>query len=97
MIDNFEMTQDVILELQTNGIKCAIDDFGTGYSSLSYLKKLSFSVLKIDREFMSGIVNDEESVASIRTMISIGKQLNYNVVIEGIEDAFQKRYHKRDR
>jgi len=90
LIDNFEMTQDVILELQENGIKCAIDDFGTGYSSLSYLKKLSFSVLKIDREFMSGLVNDEESVVLMRTMISIGKQLNYNVVIEGIEDAFQK-------
>jgi len=90
LIDNFEMTQDVILELQSNGIKCAIDDFGTGYSSLSYLKKLSFSVLKIDREFMSGLVNDEESVVLMRTMISIGKQLNYNVVIEGIEDAFQK-------
>ncbi len=95
LIDNFEMTQDVILELQKNGIKCAIDDFGTGYSSLSYLKKLSFSVLKIDREFMSGLVTDEENIALMRTMISIGKQLNYNVVIEGIEDAFQKEIIKK--
>jgi len=90
LIDNFEITQDVILELQENGIKCAIDDFGTGYSSLSYLKKLSFSVLKIDREFMFGLVSDEGSLALMRTMISIGKQLNYNVVIEGIEDVSQK-------
>ena len=90
LINNFEMTQDVILELQKNGIRCAIDDFGTGYSSLSYLKKLSFSVLKIDREFMFGLASDEESVALIRSMISIGKQLNYNIVIEGIEDVVQK-------
>jgi len=90
LIDNFEMTQDMILELKQNGIKCAIDDFGMGYSSLSYLKKLSFSVLKIDREFMSGLAGDDESITLMRTMINIGKQLNYNVVIEGIEDAFQK-------
>ncbi|BAF72330.1 conserved hypothetical protein [Sulfurovum sp. NBC37-1] len=90
LIDNFEITQDVIQELQKNGIKCAIDDFGTGYSSLSYLKKLSFSVLKIDREFMFDLVSDEESITLMRTMISIGKQFNYNVVIEGIEDIYQK-------
>ncbi|AKF24865.1 hypothetical protein YH65_05290 [Sulfurovum lithotrophicum] len=90
LIDNFEMTQDVIVELQQSGIRCVIDDFGTGYSSLSYLKKLSFSVLKIDREFMSGLVDDEESIALMRTMISIGKQLHYNVIIEGIENATQR-------
>jgi len=94
LIDNFEMTQDVILELQKNGIKCAIDDFGTGYSSLSYLKKLSFSVLKIDREFIFDLVSDKESIALMRTMISIGKELHYNVVIEGIEDEIQKNIVK---
>ena len=90
LIDNFEMTQDMILKLKQNGIKCAIDDFGMGYSSLSYLKKFSFSVLKIDREFMSGLTDDEENITLMRTMINIGKQFNYKVVIEGIEDAFQR-------
>ena len=94
LIDNFEITQRVIKELQSNGIRCAIDDFGTGYSSLSYLKKLSFSVLKIDREFIRDIAHNEENITLIRTIIEIGKQFNYNIIVEGIEDEAQKEIIK---
>ncbi len=94
LIDNFEMTQDIIKELQSHGIRCAIDDFGTGYSSLSYLKKLSFSVLKIDREFIRDLLDNEENITLIRTIIEIGKQLNYNIVVEGIEEEAQKEIIK---
>ena len=90
LIDNFEITQRVIKELQGYGIKCAIDDFGTGYSSLSYLKKLSFSVLKIDREFIRDMLSNEENVTLIRTIIEIGKQFDYSIVVEGIEEEEQK-------
>ncbi len=82
LIDNFELTHEVIKDLQSHGVGCAIDDFGTGYSSLSYLKKLSFSVLKIDREFVHDILNNEDHVTLIRTIIEIGKQFNYNIIIE---------------
>jgi len=94
LIDDFEITQEVIKELQSNGIKCAIDDFGTGYSSLSYLKKLSFSVLKIDREFIRNLLHNEENITLIRTIIEIGKQFNYNIVVEGIEEEAQKEIIK---
>jgi len=90
LIDNFKLTQEVILSLQKYGIGCAIDDFGIGYSSLSYLKKLSFSDLKIDREFMHELDENLENIELIHTMINIGKQFNYNVIIEGIEEPFQK-------
>ena len=90
LIDDFELTQEVILALQEYGIECVIDDFGTGYSSLSYLKKLSFSILKIDREFMHEVENNSENIELINTMINIGKQFNYSVVIEGIETLSQK-------
>jgi len=94
LIDNFDLTQEVIKELQSNGIRCAIDDFGTGYSSLSYLKKLSFSVLKIDREFIHDILHNKEHIILIRTIVEIGKQFNYNIVVEGIEEEAQKEIIK---
>jgi diguanylate cyclase (GGDEF)-like protein/PAS domain S-box-containing protein len=94
LIDNFKLTQEVILSLQEYGIGCAIDDFGIGYSSLSYLKKLSFSDLKIDREFMHALDETLENIELIHTMINIGKQFNYNVIIEGIEEPFQKNIIK---
>ncbi len=90
LINNFELTQQVIHELQGRGIKCVIDDFGTGYSSLSYLKKLSFSVLKIDREFIFDLENNTDNETLIRTIVEIAKQFRYSVVVEGIETAEQK-------
>ncbi|RRS31697.1 MAG: hypothetical protein P794_03280 [Epsilonproteobacteria bacterium (ex Lamellibrachia satsuma)] len=95
LINNFEITQQVIKELRSNGIKCAIDDFGTGYSSLSYLRKLSFSVLKIDREFIRDMLQNEDDIILVKTIIEIGKQLNYNIVVEGIEEEKQKEIIKK--
>lgn len=90
LIDNFALTQEVIKEMQNRGIKCVIDDFGTGYSSLSYLKKLSFSVLKIDKEFIFDLENDEGNKTLIRTIVEIARQFNYTVVVEGIEKEEQR-------
>lgn len=90
LIDNFANTKDVINALRREGVKCAIDDFGIGYSSLSYLKKLSFNTLKIDREFIKDIVSNPEELHLVSTILDIGRQFNYNIVVEGIEDEKQK-------
>ena len=90
IIDNFEDTQEVINALQKEGIKCAIDDFGIGYSSLSYLKKLSFDTLKIDMEFIKDIKNRPDDIVLVKTILEIGKQFNYHIVVEGIEEEEQK-------
>ena len=90
LIDNFYNTQGIINELRRKGVKCAVDDFGIGYSSLSYLKKLSFNTLKIDREFIKDIVSNPEELHLVSTILDIGRQFNYNIVIEGIENEKQK-------
>ncbi|WP_373032983.1 EAL domain-containing protein [Sulfurovum sp.] len=90
LIDNFDNTQHVINGLRSKGVKCAIDDFGIGYSSLSYLKKLSFNTLKIDRAFIKNIETNPKELHLVSTILDIGRHFNYNIVIEGIEDANQK-------
>jgi diguanylate cyclase (GGDEF)-like protein len=90
IVDNFEDTQEVINALREKGIKCAIDDFGIGYSSLSYLKKLSFDTLKIDMEFIKDIESRPNDIALVKTILEIGKQFNYSIVVEGIEEEKQK-------
>ncbi len=89
LIDNFDNTEDVINELRRQGVKCAIDDFGIGYSSLSYLKKLSFHTLKIDKEFIRNIESNPSEVHLVSSILDIGRQFNYNIVMEGIENERQ--------
>jgi diguanylate cyclase (GGDEF)-like protein len=91
LIDNFANTQGVINDLKSHGVKCAIDDFGIGYSSLSYLKKLSFHTLKIDRTFVKDIGQSPKELVLINTILEIGRQFGYNIVIEGIDNEQQKR------
>jgi diguanylate cyclase (GGDEF)-like protein len=91
LIDSFARTQGVINVLRSHGIKCAIDDFGTGYSSLSYLKKLSFHTLKIDRTFVQDIGQSPKELVLMNTILDIGRQFNYNIIIEGIENDQQKQ------
>ena len=91
LIDNFTKTQKIIKNLQSKGVECNIDDFGTGYSSLSYLKKLSFKVLKIDRVFTAEILTNPDNQTLIKSIIAIGHQFNYTIIVEGIETQEQKQ------
>jgi EAL domain-containing protein (putative c-di-GMP-specific phosphodiesterase class I) len=72
--------------LKALGVHIAIDDFGTGYSSLGYLQQFPVDALKIDRSFISGIGDNNESAALIRTMIQLGKALGIDTLAEGIEE-----------
>jgi len=90
LLDNFTKTQHIIQRLKQKGIECSIDDFGTGYSSLSYLKKFAFKVLKIDQIFTQDIISNQDSKELIKSIIDIGKQFNYKIIIEGVETEQQR-------
>ncbi len=86
---------DVIKRLQQIydlGIKIAVDDFGTGYSSLSYLKKFPVTKLKIDKSFIDGIPSNSEDCAIVKTIISFAKDLNLELLAEGVETQEQKTF-----
>lgn len=76
---------EILRELKLMGVQISIDDFGTGYSSLSYLHSFPFDILKIDRSFVSNMNADKESLAIVRTIIMLSKELGKAVVAEGIE------------
>ena len=90
LLDNFSNTQTIIQKLKTKGIECSIDDFGTGYSSLSYLKKFAFKVLKIDKVFVQDIETNEDSYELVKSIVAIGKQFSYKIIVEGVETEEQK-------
>lgn len=94
LMDDPQMVIDALVQLKEQGISIALDDFGTGYSSLSYLQKLPIDRLKVDRSFINEIAQPGKSLLA-DTIIGLGKQLNLNVIAEGIEDKDQEQ-HLRD-
>jgi sensor c-di-GMP phosphodiesterase-like protein len=63
----------------------SIDDFGTGYSSLAYLAKLPVQGLKIDRAFVSTMLDSPDNTTLVSTMIALAHSLRLAVVAEGVE------------
>jgi diguanylate cyclase (GGDEF)-like protein len=76
-------------QLQDLGVSIALDDFGTGYSSLSYLKQFRFDKIKIDRSFISEVLEKPECAAIICAVIGMGRALNIATVAEGVETEEQ--------
>lgn len=97
---DLEITESVIMEnvdaiipkLQTIrglGVQMYIDDFGTGYSSLAYIARLPIHALKIDRSFVVGMTQSEESLNIVNSVISLAHSLKLRVVAEGVETEAQ--------
>ena len=92
MLDDDPVVLKGIKELLKSGLKFSIDDFGTGYSSLGYIKKFShiLSKIKIDRLFVSEIMNSPSDQALVKSIITLADSLNIEVLAEGIETQEQE-------
>jgi diguanylate cyclase (GGDEF)-like protein/PAS domain S-box-containing protein len=75
--------------LRELGVSLSLDDFGTGYSSLSYLTQFRINTLKIDRGFVTDMVDSPRSNALVATIIAMGHSLGLQLVAEGVETAGQ--------
>lgn len=78
-------------ELKARGIATAIDDFGTGQSSMNLIRRVRPDVLKLDKDFLKGISDDEETEPElIKSVINLAYSMNIEVVAEGVETEAQK-------
>jgi EAL domain-containing protein (putative c-di-GMP-specific phosphodiesterase class I) len=86
---DIEKTIEMLRQLRALGVESSIDDFGTGYSSLAYLHHFPSSTLKIDRSFIGRMGAGEEKSEIVRTILLLARNLDMQVVAEGVETEEQ--------
>jgi EAL domain-containing protein (putative c-di-GMP-specific phosphodiesterase class I)/CheY-like chemotaxis protein len=76
----------ILMRLRRMGFALAVDDFGTGHATPAVLRQLPFSVLKIDRVFVTDLPHSAHALAIVRSMIDLAGTLGMTTVAEGIEN-----------
>jgi diguanylate cyclase (GGDEF)-like protein len=79
----------VLTALKRVGVKLALDDFGSGQSSLNHIKWFPIDVVKIDREFITDIVENHASSLIVDAVVGLSHGLGLKVVAEGVETRAQ--------
>lgn len=86
------IAKKTIKEISDLNIGISLDDFGTGYSSLLHLKSLPISTLKIDKTFVMDYNKTSNDARILKAIISLGNNLNINLIAEGIETQEQLQF-----
>jgi EAL domain-containing protein (putative c-di-GMP-specific phosphodiesterase class I) len=92
MVEDTESAIATLHKLKALGVSISIDDFGTGYSSLSYLTQYPFDVLKIDRCFISNIIDGRSKAAIVKAIVEMAHSLCLEVIAEGVETEAEKDF-----
>ena len=86
LMGDHNQAREALTRLREIGVRTSIDDFGTGYSSLSYLHELPVHALKIDRSFITNLIDEPELEPIVRSIIELARNLRLETVAEGVED-----------
>ncbi len=89
LMENPQRMANILERLKSLGLSLAMDDFGTGYSSLSYLNRFPIDVIKIDRSFIRRMFQGRRDTKLVRTIVSLGRGMDMDVVAEGVEELGQ--------
>lgn len=91
-ISDVDIVINHLNRLKALGIRVALDDFGTGYSSLNYLKKFPINIIKLDKSFISTIIENKIDTLLIKNILTLAHDLEFEVVAEGIETREQLEF-----
>jgi EAL domain-containing protein (putative c-di-GMP-specific phosphodiesterase class I) len=97
LMRNVDHTTARMKRFRAAGVALSIDDFGTGYSSLGYLRQFPVDSLKIDRSFVKDLHRSEDDAAICAAIIAMARELKLKVIAEGVENAEQLKFLRRQR
>jgi predicted signal transduction protein with EAL and GGDEF domain len=86
LISDAERVSEVARMAAEHGVGLSLDDFGTGYASLQQLRELPLTEVKVDRSYISGMIDNPADAAIVTSVYQLGRALGFDVVAEGVED-----------
>ena len=82
----------ILKELSGLGVGIVLDDFGQGHSSIAHLSSLPIKAIKIDRDFIDGVLEPGEKQLICSAMIAMSRELGICVIAEGVESQLQLEF-----
>jgi diguanylate cyclase (GGDEF)-like protein len=76
-------------EIKSIGVKLSLDDFGTGDAAIEYLKRLPIDILKLDRSYVSGALENGADAVIAKALVGLARSMNLTVIAEGVESKEQ--------
>lgn len=90
------MTEEILKNLKSLGVRLVLDDFGTGYSSLGYLREGSFDKIKIDQSFLrTQAKGGSRNAALVKAIVTMAEDLGIETTAEGVETAEELAFVRR--
>jgi len=87
LVNDLNLTVQVLRRLRDHGMRIAIDDFGTGYASIAYLSKFPATELKIDKSLVGAVGTDPRMSKLVRAIVVLAHHMGLTATAEGIEDG----------
>ena len=84
-----QQARPALVALRDAGIALTLDDLGAGASSLTHLTQIALDGIKIDRQFVAGMLDDDRDMAVVRMLLEIANALGLAVTAEGVETQDQ--------
>jgi len=94
LIRNPGQVRDLATQLRELGLTLSVDEFGQGMSDLGFLRELSVGQLKLSKQAVHAIADDNAREGSVmaRTLIDIGHNLQMPVIGEAVETRSQMEF-----
>ncbi len=87
VVTNLADAARFIQQVREAGVRVALDDFGAGASSFGYLKMLPVDFLKIDGQFIRGLLTDPLDAAAVRCFTEVARLMGVKTVAEWVDNA----------
>lgn len=82
---HMQHAQQSLADLRAAGVAIVLDDLGAGASSLRHLTQVSLDGIKIDRQFVAGMLDDDRDLAVVQLLLQMAHAMDLTVTVEGVE------------